>query len=294
MKYIHPSVYFKWFCAYTGSIGRRIWFTYGYYKLRHRMPDFANPSNLSEFIISKILNKKWCKSISFFADKCAVRSFVQQKGFSSSLLETYGEWTSVDAINLRKLPNRFVLKANNGCGNHVFCTDKNLFELEKHQAQLERNMKLDNIMFKFEPHYSFIEPKIYAEELMDIDPDYGVIDYKFFCVRGEICGIQVIGNRHGDNYDMQLKNEKWESIEGLAIKPSKCATEDFPMPKTFEQMKKMAKALSHDFDFVRVDLYEYKHKVKFGEMTFTPGGALLSSFSLPFLEKVMHVIDANN
>lgn len=292
MKYIHPSEYFKWFCGHTGSLGRRIWFTYGYFKLRHQFPSFSKPSNLSEYIISNILKEEWCKSISPLADKCAVRLFIEQMGFSNALLDVYGEWTNVDEIDISKLPNKFALKANNGCGNHVFCLEKSVFDLQEHKEQLVKNMALDSIMFKFEPHYSYIEPKIYAEELMEIDPNHGIVDYKFFCVRGKICGIQVIGNRKGDNYDMQLKNEEWDNIEGLSVVSENCKNNIFPKPETFDQMKKMVSALSCNFDFVRVDLYEYKHEVKFGEMTFTPGGALLSSFTVPFLEKVFREIKA--
>ena len=292
MKYIHPTEYFKWICGHTGNLGIRLWFTFGYYKLRKKLPNISRPTNLSEFIISNILDAKWNKTVAFYADKCAVRSYIEEKGYNDTLLQTYGEWASVTDIDIATLPEKFALKANNGCGNHIFCNDKIKFKLEEKKEILEKNMSLNNIMFKFEPHYSYISPKIYAEELMNLDSTFGIIDYKFFCVRGKICGIQVIGNRHGDNYDMQLKNEKWENIEGL-VNGSIINTDLFPKPNNFDKMKKMARDLSKDFDFVRVDLYEYQNEVKFGEMTFTPGGALLSSFNLKFLEMVFGDIQKN-
>ena len=42
-------------------------------------------------------------------------------------------------------------------------------------------------------------------------------------------------------------------------------------PQNFEKMVEIAKKLSEDFDFVRVDLYEVDGKPYFGELTFTPG-----------------------
>jgi len=45
-------------------------------------------------------------------------------------------------------------------------------------------------------------------------------------------------------------------------------------PQSFEYMTKVAKALSADFEFVRVDLYEIDGKVMFGELTFTPAGCI--------------------
>lgn len=41
-------------------------------------------------------------------------------------------------------------------------------------------------------------------------------------------------------------------------------------PETLEEMIALAKKLSGDFSFVRVDLYTVEKKVYFGELTFTP------------------------
>lgn len=290
MKYIHPSVYFKWICGHTGSLGIRMWFTYGYKSLRGTFPNISKPSNLSEYIISKLLDSEWDKKISVYADKCAVRNYIAAKGYAYTLLECYGEWSSFDEIDFDSLPNTFVLKANNGCGNHVFCTDKKKLDKITIKPIVEKNMAINDIMFKFEPHYSFIQPKVYAEELMDLESVHGIIDYKFFCVHGEIYGIQVIGNRHGGNYDMDLRDSNWIKMQGLTISSDK---DIFSKPQNFEKMKEIAKSLSSDFNFVRVDLYEYKGDVKFGELTFTPGGALLSSFSKSFLEGVYNKMKSN-
>ncbi len=41
-------------------------------------------------------------------------------------------------------------------------------------------------------------------------------------------------------------------------------------PKNFEMLKEIAKKLSSDFQFVRVDLYDVDGNIFFGELTFTP------------------------
>lgn len=283
MRYIHPSVYLKWICGHTGVLGIRMWFTYGYWKIRGSMPNITYPSNMSEYIISRILDEKWDKKISMYADKCAVRNFIISKGYADTLLKCYGEWDSFDKIDFGSLPPLFALKANNGCGNHVFCSDKETLDKVAIKSVIENNMALNDVMFKFEPHYSFIKPKVYAEELMDLESASGIIDYKFFCIHGEIYAIQIIGNRHGEHYDMDLRDINWEKREGLIIANDR---DIFSKPQNFEKMKEMAQTLSADFDFVRVDLYEYKGDVKFGELTFTPGGALLSSFTKCYIEDI--------
>jgi hypothetical protein len=42
------------------------------------------------------------------------------------------------------------------------------------------------------------------------------------------------------------------------------------MPPNLDEMIQVARALSSDFDFVRVDMYNIKGRICFGELTFTP------------------------
>jgi hypothetical protein len=49
-------------------------------------------------------------------------------------------------------------------------------------------------------------------------------------------------------------------------------------------MVEIARILSEDFELVRVDLYEYKDQVYFGELTFSPGGGLFS-YNMDALER---------
>ncbi len=45
---------------------------------------------------------------------------------------------------------------------------------------------------------------------------------------------------------------------------------DIPKPENFAQMLRIAERLSEDFPEVRVDLYNIKGKIYFGELTFYP------------------------
>ena len=46
----------------------------------------------------------------------------------------------------------------------------------------------------------------------------------------------------------------------------------YPKPERLEDMLEMAKKLSADFPYVRVDLYAIQDQVFFGELTFSPDG----------------------
>ena len=47
------------------------------------------------------------------------------------------------------------------------------------------------------------------------------------------------------------------------------------MPNNLEQMLKIAKKLSEDFPFVRVDLMNVNNKLYFSELTFTPSAGIM-------------------
>lgn len=57
-------------------------------------------------------------------------------------------------------------------------------------------------------------------------------------------------------------------------------------PKCFDEMVEIARKLSADFRFVRVDLYELDGKVYFGELTFTPAHCVFPSFSERFIQEM--------
>ena len=45
------------------------------------------------------------------------------------------------------------------------------------------------------------------------------------------------------------------------------------------EMVTLAETLSSDFEFVRVDLYDFDGKIYFGELTFSPWGGIMNSYS---------------
>ena len=51
-------------------------------------------------------------------------------------------------------------------------------------------------------------------------------------------------------------------------------------------MIEIAKILSTDFEIVRVDLYEYKDKVYFSELTFSPWGGHMYSYNQEGLNRL--------
>ena len=126
MKYIHPSFLYARILSHMGSYGIKKWHEFNYHRFRGRWPDFDNPQDLSERILSKMHTKEWLKYADY-TDKWKVRDYIKSKGFEDLLLDEYGSWKNANDIDFNKLPNKFALKPNNfgiPLGTSLFCNRK--------------------------------------------------------------------------------------------------------------------------------------------------------------------------
>ena len=290
MKYIHPSFALQRICANTGWLGVKLWHAFAYHRLRGRWPNFSHPKDLSEHILSA-MNKKSFEKFAFYADKVKVREYIKSKGLGDTLLSVYGVWNRAEEIDFDSLPNKFALKPNNGSGGHYFCKDKTKIKKAEVIKQLNEGLNLvkNDIAFKFERHYACIEPKIYCEELIDTGSDAWPIDYKFTCVKGKIADIFVASERETGQTKYCTLNTDWEILPYTKDEYMPSIIPD--KPKYLNRMIEIAKLISKDFEFVRVDLYEYQDKVCFSELTFSPWGGYMFSYNDRGIQEIGKMFD---
>ena len=86
-------------------------------------PNLDNPKSFNEKI-------QWLKLyyrdplITKLADKYTVREYVKEKIGEKYLIPLIDSYNKVEEINFNKLPNKFVLKTNNGAGRNIICKNK--------------------------------------------------------------------------------------------------------------------------------------------------------------------------
>lgn len=258
--------------------------TLSYIYNRKRIPNFTRPKNLSENIIAAILNNE-INQYADYADKYKVRSFVERRGLGNILPQLYAYWLDAKEISFEQLPNKFVLKANNGCGSNVICRDKNALDAKMTIEQLNEWLKLTPS--PVEAHYRLIKPRIICEEYIE---DRGLelpVDYKFMCFRGEPHCVLVCTNRVVRT-KLTTMDLHWKRLDYLV--PRYINTDDVPRPKNLGNMIDYARKLADGFDFVRVDLYDTGSRVYFGELTFTPQKGIMSYFTEEALEIMGNLI----
>lgn len=256
------------------------------------LPDLNNPKRFNEKI-------QWRKVYdinpiySFLTDKYCVREWVKNKIGEEYLIPLLGVWEKASDIDYNLLPDKFVLKTNNGSGTNIIVTDKNKLNKKVANETLDYWLKRPFCFLGYEMHYKDISPLIIAEKYMK--PDFGeedIRDYKFICFNGVpyFCWVDLDRN-HG--HKRKVYNLNWEP-EPWTVGPYGWCDIDIEKPKSFSKMIEIAKVLCKGFAYVRVDLYEIEEKVYFGEMTFTSANGMEIFYPDVWDYKLGELWDINN
>lgn len=203
------------------------------------------------------------------SDKYKVRDYVAQIAGPQYLNNLIAVYNTPQEIDWGSLPNRFVLKVNHGCKFNILCKDKAKLDLPLAINKLERWLPDNGYYHAREWPYKDIQPRILCQEYLYGDPDWGLMDYKFFCFNGEPAYIAVDFDRFTYHtqffYDLGWKRQPF--VQGFPT-PER----DAPRPPELDEMLHLARKLSAGIPFCRVDLYDFNHTVLFGEITFYPHG----------------------
>ncbi len=197
------------------------------------------------------------------ADKSMVRDYVKEKIGEKYLVPLIWQGDKTSDIPFENLPSTSVIKTNHGSGGNIIA--RTPFDRKIITAKLNEWLNENFYWTAREYHYYKIPRKILIEEFLEDQQPDGPLDYRFWCFHGVPEVIQVDNHKHDIN---PFYNTKWEPIN-LYYRENFKETK-IQKPINYEEMLEVAKALSSDFDFVRVDLYNVKGGIYFGELTFTP------------------------
>lgn len=210
-------------------------------------------------------------------DKLEAKKYVGNIIGEEYIIQTLGVWNRFEEINFEELPNKFVLKCTHDSGGIVICKDKNRFNMIEAKRKINRCLKRNYYYYSREWPYKNIIPRIIAEEYLEDNNRCEINDYKLMCYNGKVKNSFVCSGRntakglHVDFFDLN-----WELLPFERVYPK---SEDFiERPSQYEKMIELAEILSKNIPFVRVDFYEVKGKIYFGELTFYPGSGM-ESFS---------------
>lgn len=257
------------------SIMERYFRVYGHY------PNILSPKTFNEKVqVRKIFDRR--PFFSTWADKYAVREYVQDTIGPGVLPSLLYDTSDPDDIPFERLPTQYVLKASHGSGWLRILRDGDSADRSQLVAQCKAWLSRNYFDADNEWQYKNIRARILVEEFLDAGDGNVPNDYKFFVFGGSAQFIQVDVDRH-THHKRTIYDTQWNRTD--------CRlgnfdfTGDVPRPDKLDLMIDYAQRLSNNIDFVRVDLYEVRGKVYFGELTSTPGGGT-RRFSPPSWDRV--------
>lgn len=239
-----------------------------YYLVLKKKINLKNPKLFNEKLMYIKLNNYFKNEIVWkCADKYYVREYALSKGFKEkNLPKLIGVYQNAEDIPFKKLPKKVAIKCSHGCGFNIITQNIQNINIEKVKKQLSVWMKTKFGYENAENHYTHIKPHILVEEY--IDSNEGLpYDFKIYCFNGVPKGILVCSERE-KKLKLNYYNLSWEELP--YINEKYLGLNSINKPKHLDEMIKLAKKVSKDFPFVRVDFYEYRDTAIMGEMTFTP------------------------
>lgn len=203
------------------------------------------------------------------ADKYRVREYIKNKIGEEYLIPLYLVTDKLTEEQWDKLPNSFVAKANHNSGPVQIVKNKTKVNKKEIIRELNNQLKLDYGILSMEKYYSDISRKIIVEKFLKDNERAMLQDIKVHCFNDgikrryffDLCSRESV---EGEVFSV-LYDENWNNLKVTA---GNLDTRDYKKPKNLEKLLEIAKKLSEDFSYVRVDLYNIDEKIYFGELTF--------------------------
>ncbi|GAA4686003.1 hypothetical protein GCM10023198_00140 [Promicromonospora umidemergens] len=220
------------------------------------------------------------------------RSRVSDKLFSKALADSLGVrvpaelqvWPDLDRIELGSLPDEFVIKSVGGAssrgvfplrrvaGEYRLISTGDVTTLDEIRTRIRAYMEQDTAR----PSYDRIRPPFYAEEFVQDLSDSSEIPvdvkvYTFYGRVGQVLLRRVA--RHGERSGVGYRYLGADGNDLGDVSTGRESDPTIPVPDRFEETIATAERISRatGLAFVRVDLYQTRNGVVFGELTPCPG-----------------------
>lgn len=240
---------------------------------RHGYPlNLKSPQSFNEKLIWKKIHDR-NPLLPIVADKYRVREYIRSrlgdKTAEAVLIPLYHVSKDPRDIPFDSLPASYVAKANHASGWNLLIKNGSTSREEVFRT-CAYWLTTPYGGHKHEWTYRNIPRRVVFEKFLTDASGKVPKDYKFFMIHGICRMIQVDSDRF-DGHTRTLYSPDWERLDVTLKFP---AGPDIVRPTNLEGMLEIAKSLSSDFDFVRVDLYSIGEKVYFGELTHYPGSGM--------------------
>ena len=207
-------------------------------------------------------------------DKIEAKKYVASILGEEYIIPTLGVWDSPDEIDFDALPEQFVLKCNHNSGlGMCICRDKSALDIPKVRRELRKGLRENYYLHGREWVYKDVKPRILAEQYLVDESGMELKDYKIMCFSGAAkCAFVCSDRFNSDGLRVTFFDRAWNIMPFERHYPRR--TKPLRKPENYDKMLQFAEKLSSNIPFLRVDFYEIKGKLYFGELTFFPGSGI--------------------
>lgn len=248
-----------------------------YWEATGQKLDLKNPKYFNE--------KLWWLKINYrqplmteCSDKVKVRNYITRIGLGKLLTDIYGVYDTAEEVPFNDMKGKYFIKCNHVSGiNAIYdYSESEKFNYKKFIKEFNKTLSKNYFYQSREWNYKNIEPKILVEKFIEAEED--LLDYRFFCFNGEVKLIFVDIDTASDDgkHNPEAKRNIYDRefvIQDFTVARENFNPELVHKPSNLEEMIRVSEQISKPFKFCRVDLYNNNNEIKFGEITFYPGGA---------------------
>jgi hypothetical protein len=211
--------------------------------------------------------KLWFKDLRIYVDKVAVREEVAKRIGNEHVIKLYKTFSCSEDINEGQLVFPCVVKSNHASDQVAIIHSWS--EFCKRRDEFNSWLKEDYYKVSGEPCYKGVKPCLFAEEAL-LNDGAPPVDYKFHCFGGKVQSIQLDLDRFTNHTRIHYSTD-WQKQNFSTQYP--LYPGDVTQPESLTKMIAIAEKLAANFRYVRVDLYDYREQIYFGEYTFFHGNA---------------------
>lgn len=243
-------------------------------KLKGYPLNLNNPTTINEKIqwLKLYDRKDWYTDC---VDKYKVREYVKKKIGEEYLIPLVFQTKNVRDLCAENMPDYpVIIKTNHNSGSYWIIKDKDKEDWKRIRCYFNYYLHQNFFWANREWPYKNVERRIIVEKLMIDECGKFLTDIKFHCFHGkaEVIFYSQMGEDGQKKYAacnrnlIPLGKEYTWGYNKEKFIPNPCK------PANFEKMLEIAEVLSQDFIHMRVDLYDFKNTIYFGELTFYDGG----------------------
>lgn len=267
----------------------RLYLKMMYYLQFGRSLDLNNPKTFNaklQWLKLYNRNPEYIKMV----DKYEAKKYVSSIIGDEYIIPTISVYSSVEEIDLEKLPMQFVLKCTHDSGGVVICKNKDSFDIKESFDKLRRGLKYNFYYANREWPYKYVKPRIIAEQYMEDKSTGELRDYKFFCFNGVVKFFKIDYDRFV-NHHANYYSPNGDLLPFGEARISPIPNKQLSLPSRLYEMISFAEKLSENIPFLRVDFYEIDGHVYFGELTFFPDSGYGKWTSCEWDNKIGEYID---